>query len=683
MAVLALYGEKLDTFIIQIKIEFNWMCGISVKSSDHEFVLLCVYLPCESPHNVDEYINCLAALETCIQELNTATVYIVGDFNVDFQPNAHCTTLLRDFVGTNDLIISDCVFNKNVFSYISDAWSTTSWLDISSSDAHSAIKSARFLDDFISSDHIPLCLSIEFNIIPTFTHKNDNVHGSSFIKHNWVTASKRAIEVYSKLCNEIQSAISSANISAFNCEYLICQDQTRLNDLDVAYDIISSHLVSSADRAFAPSGGNNLQDRKCYTTIPGWKEHVKDAHIVARESFLIWQKAGKPHSGPFFENMKHSKSLFKYTLRHCRRRENQLRADSLDKDLSMKSYKDFWNGVKAQRASNISSVGGCDGDSNVLVMWSDHYKVIFSSTVHDDAALDALHEVLDSVPANTCDFLESYEVDKSITKLNRGKSMDLNGLSPEHVIYASESIAEPLALLFTSMLIHGYMPKEMIKSMIVPIIKSKTRSITDKSNYRPVAISTVMSKLFELLLLDRLEPYLTTMDNQFGFKKHHGTELCVFTLTEALRFYHSEGTPMFLCFLDASATFDRISFEILFSKLLKRDVPLYVIRILYFWNFNQQICVRWNSLLSDFFPVTNGVRQGGILSSFLFNVYMDDLSKSLNKLSVGCYMKGKILNHLMYAGDNVLLAPSLKGLQKLLNITYSYGTAHGILFNKL
>ena len=57
---------------------------------------------------------------------------------------------------------------------------------------------------------------------------------------------------------------------------------------------------------------------------------------------------------------------------------------------------------------------------------------------------------------------------------------------------------------------------------------------------------------------------------------------------------------------------------------------------------------------------------------------MDDLSKSLNKLSVGCYIKGQVLNHLMYADDNVLLAPSLKGL-----LTYSYGTAHGILFNKL
>ena len=55
----------------------------------------------------------------------------------------------------------------------------------------------------------------------------------------------------------------------------------------------------------------------------------------------------------------------------------------------------------------------------------------------------------------------------------------------------------------------------MIKSMRVPIIKSKTRSITDKSNYRPVAISTVISKLFELLVLPLMymvQAYLTATE---------------------------------------------------------------------------------------------------------------------------------------------------------------------------
>ena len=53
----------------------------------------------------------------------------------------------------------------------------------------------------------------------------------------------------------------------------------------------------------------------------------------------------------------------------------------------------------------------------------------------------------------------------------------------------------------------------MIKSVIVPIIKSKTKSSNDKSNYRPVTIATVISKVFERVLFIRMEPYLYSSDN--------------------------------------------------------------------------------------------------------------------------------------------------------------------------
>ena len=51
------------------------------------------------------------------------------------------------------------------------------------------------------------------------------------------------------------------------------------------------------------------------------------------------------------------------------------------------------------------------------------------------------------------------------------------------------------------------------------------------------------------------------------------------------------------------------------------------------------MCVRWNNVYSNFFQVTNGVRQGGVLSCHLFNVYMDKLSFLLNKQDVGCCIK--------------------------------------------
>ena len=61
---------------------------------------------------------------------------------------------------------------------------------------------------------------------------------------------------------------------------------------------------------------------------------------------------------------------------------------------------------------------------------------------------------------------------------------------------------------------------------------------------------------------------------------------------------------------------------------------------------------------------------------------MDNLSIKLNKLPVGCCVNSVTINHLMYADDTVLIAPSVKGQQKLLDVTQSYGQYHNIVFNQ-
>ena len=79
---------------------------------------------------------------------------------------------------------------------------------------------------------------------------------------------------------------------------------------------------------------------------------------------------------------------------------------------------------------------------------------------------------------------------------------------------------------------------------------------------------------------------------------------------------------MYVAFLDASKAFDRVNHTKLFAKLLKLGVPKWIIKVLVQWYCNQSMCVRWGSAFSDFFLVNNGVRQGGILSPLLFNVYI-------------------------------------------------------------
>jgi hypothetical protein len=93
-------------------------------------------------------------------------------------------------------------------------------------------------------------------------------------------------------------------------------------------------------------------------------------------------------------------------------------------------------------------------------------------------------------------------------------------------------------------------------------------------------------------------------------------------------------------------------------------------------------CVRWASTFSEFFYVTNGVRQGGIMSPVLFNVYMNDLSVRLNASKCGCNINGSFINHLMYADDSCVIAPSPSALQRLLDICNSFAYENSIIYNE-
>ena len=101
---------------------------------------------------------------------------------------------------------------------------------------------------------------------------------------------------------------------------------------------------------------------------------------------------------------------------------------------------------------------------------------------------------------------------------------------------------------------------------------------------------------------------------------------------------------------------------------LYRRVPNYIVRIMMYWYANQTMCVRWSGIVSQGFHVTNGVRQGGILSPYLFNVYLDDLSIALSACRTGCCVGNSLINHLMYADDLVIFSPSSIGLRALITV---------------
>ena len=189
-----------------------------------------------------------------------------------------------------------------------------------------------------------------------------------------------------------------------------------------------------------------------------------------------------------------------------------------------------------------------------------------------------------------------------------------------------------------------------------------------------------MSKLLEKIILNRISDNLVTNPNQFGFKPKHNTEMCIFALKEAILKYRALNSNVYSCFLDASKAFDRVNHSKLFDTLVKRGVPLYIIRIIGFWYTSQTMYVRWNNVMSSGFKVMECVKvEFYPRTYFVYNA--DELSRMLNNVNAGCFVGASLVNHLMYADDLVLLAPSAAGLSLLLSACSYYGREFDVKFN--
>ena len=193
------------------------------------------------------------------------------------------------------------------------------------------------------------------------------------------------------------------------------------------------------------------------------------------------------------------------------------------------------------------------------------------------------------------------EIEEAIQSLKPGKAGGYDRVCTEHLRYAGKRLCVILSLCLTQMCSHGFIPSNLMKTLIVPLVKNKAGDLQDKNNYRPIALTASVSKVFEKKLLIRCKQKLTTTSNQFGFKKSHSTDLCIFTLKELLSKYTSRSSPVFLCYLDASKAYDRVSHTPLFKILLDRGIPTFILRLLAYWYDTQTMSVQWGSTKKYFF----------------------------------------------------------------------------------
>ena len=162
-------------------------------------------------------------------------------------------------------------------------------------------------------------------------------------------------------------------------------------------------------------------------------------------------------------------------------------------------------------------------------------------------------------------------------------------------------------------------------------------SMSSSDNYRGISMSNSLCKLFDYIFIELNADSLKTDDMQFGFKRNHSTVLCSAIYIETINHYVNEGSNVYSCLIDASKAFDRVHRGRLFKILIERNVSTLFIRLLLDSYIRQKSCVGWGVFKSNYFSLSNGVKQGGVLSPVLFTLHIDNLLIKLKLSGVGCF----------------------------------------------
>lgn len=365
--------------------------------------------------------------------------------------------------------------------------------------------------------------------------------------------------------------------------------------------------------------------------------------------------------------MKERRKIFVNAFNYCKRNKQKIKDNILADALLCKNKNEFWKEVGKRNNSNANVNNDIDGFKTPLSIAQLFARKFSSISGQSDDTLPDNYYNNDVFTPNL-NFrvrVSCKQIKKAILKLKTGIGFD--GIHSNHLKYSSDVVVNFVSMFYNSCFIHNHVPRKMMEGVIRPTVKNKFGNCKDSTNYREIMISTNFLKLFEYVVLPVIQNTIDLSVYQFGYRPETSTVLATTILKETIGKYSNEGSKIYSCFLDFSKAFERLNHKILLDKLFGRGIPEYMHNILKVF-FNQSFAsVSFNGKFSEPWNIKTGVRQGGILSSYMFSFYIDEMLSDIAELPHGCRIGINKSNIQAYADDIVIYSPTASGLQVMLD----------------
>ena len=266
--------------------------------------------------------------------------------------------------------------------------------------------------------------------------------------------------------------------------------------------------------------------------------------------------------------------------------------------------------------------------------------------------------------------ITAADINSALKRLNKDSSPGPDRISGAHLLAGIDVLMPALKLLFNKMFSSAKQPSIFSLNFLKAIFKKGDTS--DPENYRGIAIGSMIAKVFDLILLERLENRMSNTHplspNQIGFKKRHRTSDHIFVLNSIVnKIVKNEKRKLFVAFIDFRKAFDKVNLDLLLLKLQRLEI-----KGLFYKNIKeiyQSISYLVKVSGGNLDPIKScmGLKQGGVLSPLLFNLFIDDIKNIFDESCDPVQALNTPLSHLLYADDLVLISTSQQGLSNCLD----------------
>ena len=660
--------------------------ALTLSSQTSTTLLINSYFPVDpktNNFNEDELNETLQVISRVIEENACHSVLFLGDINCDFRRNNRFVHIIQSFLLEQNLV---------------KAWEKFQ-IDFTHFQENNDISHVSMIDHFFwngaidpnvldagvihhpdnMSDHSPIYCSIDMESITVDVAAPNATPASE--KPSWKHATKEQKESFPTILQEHLTEISIPE-EVQNCRNVKCNDPGHCEKADELMNTLLESVEKSAAEALPtpippkpPTNGKR---------IPGWSTLVKPFRDKAYFWHQVWLSAGRPLNTQLHKIMKKTRNVYHFHYRKCKKAEDVIVKNKL-LDACINGNGDIFTEIKKLRKCRPTVATSMDGEKKDI---PGHFKNIFEEIYNSANDQDELKEVLLEVESkinetslDDVDLVTADIVHQATKNLKDSKSDPQLSFSSDCIKHGPRELFEMLSIIIKCFLVHGHVTYFLLLATLVPIIKDKLGSLNSSKNYRTIAISSLVLKLLDWIILILFGSKLGIDDLQFAYQPGVSANMCTWTVIETVSYFLRNGGNVYCCLMDMTKAFDLVKHSILFKKFLTAGLSVIFIRLLIFIYINQFANIRWNNSFSAFFSMTNGVRQGAILSGFAYCFYMNDLFTKLRKNKSGCWVRGTFLGILGYSDDSLLLAPSLDSLQEMLQVCEEYAGIHNLRFS--